>query len=302
MNLPLTLMIVCCFQPLTLDAQGKSDGMDNYRLGNDVGECVVMKCQVFRGHLVTDSPKSGQLVTIKVDEVFFGLAAGQDVVRIPYSKENWVKAPSESPGYAWRKVTLAGSENLTIVQALDRLRAVEAGAPVFVTEEEGEVAIIRRLTEQAHQLEKSPDAISTAVSSIYDPATAGFLDAQVRHLALKDPELAAVLFQQMIGNPNVPAPAWNQIANYMILDYYRLSESGKGSVVTRFTELAQEPDLRTGALGFTGLARLATSNRDIPTLIPSAVQARLAQSYRALVAKGSMRRDPSLEMELGIVY
>jgi hypothetical protein len=55
-----------------------------YGLGTNVGYCFVAKCQVFRGFLLTDSPKSGEPVTVRVDRVSFGPPIKFENITIPY--------------------------------------------------------------------------------------------------------------------------------------------------------------------------------------------------------------------------
>jgi len=215
------------------------------------------------------------------------------------------KAPTESPGYAWKGVSLAPDAPLTVILAVQRVGAVQAGSPVFVTSDEHKTEVVRSLSEKAVQLEHSPALISDLVASLpreTNLALAGYLFILTGHVALRNPELASSLFETMIGSPGVPPETWGEIAGFMVLDYYRLSESGKGAVVKRFTDLAQQSDSSAVRAGFRGLNKIASFDHSVSARIPPASLGGLVNAYRDLVKSGSLARNAPLETELGIKF
>jgi hypothetical protein len=272
-------------------------------LGEQVGQCLVAKCQVFRGRLLTTSPKSGTSVTIRVEEMWFGPDSGAEEIVVPYSAELPLREAPVMPGTAWMRVDVSGNSPLTVVLAGEKIFAVKPGEPVRVTSDNTESNIIHSLTEEARLLERSPGTVSEAVASVSaggDPALAGYLSAVVWRVMIKDPDLGSALYQKLLGSPSAPPEAWNEIAGQIGLNYHRLSGSGKSAVIRRFTELAQESDARAAKVGFNYLARLANSHSEVPTLIPPAALTGLSNSYRSLVQGGGLQRNQQLESQLGI--
>src|SRR5215471_3664698 len=61
---------------------------DDYTVGRKVGECLVVKCQVFTGWLDTESPQFGHPILIRLEAQLFGPKISSDSVAIPFADPN----------------------------------------------------------------------------------------------------------------------------------------------------------------------------------------------------------------------
>src|SRR5208337_3441574 len=173
MRILFIMTIAFAAQTLVLNAQvpgeqAQSRQVQDYVFGRTVGECLVSKCAVFTGRLLTSSPRSGEPVAVQVDVVLWGQThhAG-NVVQLPYEAAGDVsKAPESDLARAWQGVSLVRNSPVTVVLAPERIGTVSAGTPAVVTDSARESEAIRILAEQARQLETSPASISGAVSNL----------------------------------------------------------------------------------------------------------------------------------------
>lgn len=174
--------------------------------------------------------------------------------------------------------------------------------PVLVTSRTREFQIILSLLAQATSLAASPDEIRLAVASVVgksDPALAGYLYSHIWHReAVADPHLASELLNQLIGSPAIPAPAWREMAEDIVLSYVLLDDAHQVSVVKRFMDLAQQPDPHAGFAGFRGLGKLARF-APLPTGPPDSLSG-LTTAYQRLVKSEGMPRELALETALSI--
>jgi hypothetical protein len=301
--LPHAVALACL--PLQASAQIRRSQADlDYVVGQTVGECLIAKCSIFRGPLLTDSPKSGQMVTVGVNEWLFG-PASETEAKVPYSSEISVKAPLESPGHAWDGVSLVRGVQLTVVLALERIRATKSGVPVLVTSDDRTSDLIRSLASDAVRLERDPGQVPEAVASLSQyprPAMAGFLyDYLTEREVVKNPALCTRLLGQMIGSASVPSLGWNLYSAATVANFHRLSTGERAAAVERFAELAQQADARAAGAGLLGLALISAFDDSVRSMIPVTALSKVAASYRALVASGSFSPNESLEKALGVV-
>jgi hypothetical protein len=176
--------------------------------------------------------------------------------------------------------------------------------PVLVTSRTREFHIILSLLSQATSLAASPQEIRAAVASVVakpDPALAGYLYSHIWHReALADPHLACELLKQLIGSPAIPAQAWRDMAEDIVLSYILLEDAHRISVVKRFIDLAQQPDPHAGFAGFRGLGKLA---RFVPLPTGSLESlSGLTAAYQQLVKGEGMPRELALETALSIMF
>jgi hypothetical protein len=214
------------------------ESIEGYSLGRRVGECLVVKCQIFTGWLATETPKSGEPVMVRLDKQLYGDQIHAELVPVPYANPKAVLREARSPNQAWENVVFGSNAPVAVVMAGERIRIIPQGDPVVVTSSQREVEIIRSLVAEAIRLQASPESISDSVASLSrasNPALAGFLHVHLLRVeTVNTPEFGATLLGRMIGNPGVPSGTWEEIANYMVLDYTLLSPSGRAAMVQRF--------------------------------------------------------------------
>jgi len=286
------------------DDKAEKQMMEDWATGETVCSCLLGKCAVFRGALLTDSPRSGSLVEVSVGEGMHGMPQGGRPVSVPYSSEINPKEPVESPGYAWRGAALEKNAPLTVVLALSRVGPVPAGSPLLVTGDERTSGVIRDLTREADRLEASPQSISDSVASLsrrVNPALAGFLYHYLLYrVSSQQLDLASSLLGRMIGNPGVPRSKWQWLAGVIVSCDVSLSDQGRASEIGRFVELSQDADSTTAAAGLYALSRLAGFHPELMSYLTPAVISAVANSYRSLVSRGAIPHSSPLESALGI--
>jgi hypothetical protein len=307
-KLLLSLMILTSgVRPFALFAQVRSETARDYGWGRMVGDCLVSKCQIFRGFLLTESLKSGEFASVRVAEQLVGPPIGTETVEVPYGDPNDVRMSGVSPNRAWRGgVTFSRNAPVMVALALEDNPYAKAGQPMLVTSDEHCSAIIRTLVADAAHLETVPDGISSTVASLArdpNPALAGYLYAHLTRREIVDkPELECALLLQMVGSPSVPPEAWTEIALEARTQYHRLSTTGKTTLGRRFLQLCQDPDKRIAAASFKALAGMGSFDDPAwQSIEPSSIQ-KFTTVYRALVMKGAIPRNQPLEAGLGIKY
>lgn len=72
MKSSLILVAITLSVPLLVAQNERGQADKNFALGEVVGHCLVVKCQVFRGTLLTDSLKPGEPAMVRVEEWLFG--------------------------------------------------------------------------------------------------------------------------------------------------------------------------------------------------------------------------------------
>lgn len=275
----------------------------DYSMGYIVGECLAVKCQVFRGYPLADSPKSGDAVSIRVVDWLFGPRSASGTVAVLFEDQSRNGALND-PARAWANVAISTHRPVTVVFGLDHGLGGNPNEPVLVTSGDREAEIVGFLAAEATRLLNTPDLIPDAVASLSrspNPALAGFLVPYLRSLkSIKQPGLPSQMLLQMAGNPGVPAEGWEDICFWARMTSGGLGPEGPEILVRRFIELAQQQDSRAALTGLNELAAFAQNGHFLDHPMPPAAMGKLADTYRRLVAARKMNRNEPLEAVLGI--
>jgi hypothetical protein len=294
--------------PLILSPAAATDParLKDFGLGALAGECLTAKCQVFRGIMLTESPKAGDPVRFKVQEWLFGEQASGETVDVPYDDHRPKSMSYGTAGAAWEHVKFSTGASATVIMALETNGQVIAGQPVVVTFDDREGELIRSVVAEALLLKKTPNLISAVVDALSpssSPTMAGYIlyyVLQSRDIPQRD--LHEALLMRMIGNPAIPAEEW-RIILFFLTPAYNASPTpeGRSRIIRRYLDLALSDDDSAAAVGLSGLSGIAINPksglRDL--LSPSVVPA-LAIKYRALVAKKKLSRSEPLEAILEV--
>jgi hypothetical protein len=280
--------------------------LKDFGLGSLAGECLTAKCEVFRGTMLTESPKPGVPVEFKVQEWLLGEHTPDETVGVPYDDHLPKSMSFGTPGAAWHGVKSSTGAAATVMMALETNGQIIAGQPVLVTFDDREGELIRSLVAEASRLKKTPELISAEVASLTpnsSPALASFLlcySLQSRDVPRRD--VREELLLRLIGNPALPFEAWQIIPRFMTLMYYSSpTPEGKTRIVQRFVDLALSEDDNAAEVGLSGLAGLALHPESgLRDLLPSAAVPVIAARYRALVAKNRVSHAAPLESMLGV--
>jgi hypothetical protein len=285
-----------------MSARDQAQERADYSLGSVVGECLLHKCQIFTGWLETDSPKSGDPVTIRVQQPLFGPLIQANTIEVPYSSEIVVKAPYTGPAWAWRGVPLVKSRLLAFVLTLEQRGGHDAGEPLFISSESKATDTIAALIKEDQWLRSSPDSIADDVASLSskkDPAAAGLLFTRLadRDLLFR-PDFGAPLMLQLLGNQSVPSDVWRMIKGEVVVSYYGLSDDRKAAIVSGFRRLIQSPDPHAALAAFEGLWDI--SQFDSSARVSEGDLIRLRGTYLDLLKDKSEYRQQQVEAKLGI--
>jgi hypothetical protein len=270
-----------------------------FALGDTVGRCIVAKCSIFTGYLLSDAPQPGEPIAVQVNErLFVGGDPIPDTARVAYADPlEAAKGPAREIAQAWEGVELQRNTLITVV--LD-----EAGAPVLVTSAPRDADLVRSIASEALRLQQSPGAMGDLVASLSqadDPAMAAFAVVHLERIeTTHDPDTSVTLLSQLLGSRNVPPEASEDIVDHAVLDYDRLTGGSQATLVSRLAELGKSADLRFASPGIRGLSKIGASDNSMWALVPNDARAGIAQNYRQLVTTGAMTRNPALESALGI--
>jgi hypothetical protein len=283
--------------PAPADDQQTKD----YSLGEIVGQCVVMGCEIFSGTVSASSAERGRPVPIFFNRWVLGhsLSPGEETINVPYGT-------SRDPfARVWADARVVQNAGVTVILAL-RDGLFGAGEAALVTSSPRDQGIIQSLADEGARLEAEPGRMADLVAGLsqgQDPALAGYIFANLQFRGLvAEPERAEDLLGQMIFSPSMPQEREELAVVCMVLDYFRLSDRGKEGVVKGLAQLSLLKTAQRAKAGYMGLAKIFSFDDEAPARIPLDVVEGLIKNYRKLVKGGSLRRDPVLERGLKIDF
>jgi len=278
-----------------------------FSLGRHVGECLVANCRIFRGVLLTRSPVPGQPVLVRVDEMIFGRPDLPKTVALRYVDPKQIVKDFDGVAVAWGVgggPTFGSEAPATVALALEPVAGVGPGEPLLVTSNERITAWIRSLASEAMKVQDAPETISERVAMIEQSENgplAGYLFTYLtKRLISRDLDLETSLLGRMLDSKSVPTHAVGDIVMELGVEYSSLSSGARLAVVKHFSELTQRADDEVAARGFAGLAQIEYFHEEVRTMIPPATMVKLASAYRALVRKGRVKQNRSLDALLGV--
>jgi hypothetical protein len=303
------IAIVAVAAQAALAASPPSQSALDFMLGELIGKCLIVRCQVFRGSVLTDAPKSGEAITLRVEEPLFGVEPGTSTLEIPYQPEVSIYSLRAGHGVPWAGVTVSHNSEFTVVLAGSGPRVPNSymgfrpNSVVFVAAGGRSEAIVRLLAMEAEKIEDSPAGIVDAVASLAGeprPALSGYLTVylDIRETAV-DPDLECVLLSRMVGSPSLPNESLGFVLAPLVANYFRLAVSTRSEVVQRLASFGQGAGGEPAAALFNALGRIAEFDHSVAGMIgPLALDA-LTENYRALIKRGKIPANRSFETELG---
>jgi hypothetical protein len=273
-----------------------------YSAGVRIGQCIVVGCVIFRGFIVTEFPKSGEPLIVKVEELLFGAVNSAGPVPVPY--EILFDRESKYAGYevgaAWAHVQPQLNRSVIVVMGTERGFGVFPGMPVVVSSDEREMAITRNITRQASSLIASPNLLRSVASSAIDPPMAGFLFEYIAFSpAVKSRDERAELLCQLLPNPNVPPDRRDELSNLVVTYYQNSTGEGRTLVIAGLSRLLENSDGSIAAAAFRGIAKIVKEDHRTLLQSPPGLTALMDASYRRLLKEGKISRDVSFEMRIG---
>jgi hypothetical protein len=284
-------------------AAPRSQELEEYTLGREVGRCLAVRCQIFSGFVLTEIPKPEEPIAVRVEETLFGRDSGPKVMRLPWQDDPRHGDKGAYLSSAWAKADIRRNASVTVVLALEQGFGVFPGEPVLVTSSERDSRIIRSLADDARRLRESPERISDMVASLSgnaNPALAGYLFFHLAYgKANYSRDLTATLLSNLLASLVGPMDLDLASAGFLPSTYPALEPSTQVGVITRLVELAQRPEPDGARAAFEGLAKIASLDDGVVGMLPPASLPRLGDAYRQLVKTGSIAAEPLLEQMLG---
>jgi hypothetical protein len=307
MRCPLVFLTMALAGASTMLAAQAPLDPTGFGLGERVGRCLVARCAVIRGSLLTEKPISGSAVRFKITETILGSTGQTDTVDLPYQDPADFQKSITELQFAWSgggRVAFATNSEVTVVLALEDNPLAHAGDPILVTSNDAVASALRKLAADAKRLESAPNLVSDAVASlgrVSDGPLAGYLFVYLSTRTIaKEPDLAISLLLQLIASPSVPSSALRQIVAELGLDYYGLSPASRIAVIKQLVDLAERPDADAAAAGFYGFAQIEVFHSEVGALITPATISELSKSYASSIRAGRLARLPSVERLLRI--
>jgi hypothetical protein len=267
---------------------------EDYGLGRTVGNCLVGKCRVIHGSVLTSDLDVTKTVTVRLQADAPGAT-----VSLQYADPTKNYRSAFNPGRAWRNVLLSSGQPISAVIAIDGVPGARQDEPVVVTSNERTAHIIDMLAGTANRLRVSPEDIAGKVASLSsepDPALAGYLFVYItRHEVSTNPDLGARLLGLMIRSSSVPPRARGEIIRYYASDFAFLSANGRAELIERLTALALDSDAMSAVPAIRSLSGLARDSSSTRAMLSTFTIDAVARAYNFWIKKGSMRRDEGIE-------
>jgi hypothetical protein len=278
----------------------QSHESEDYELGSALGSCLAVKCQVFRGAILSDSPKSGEPIMISVEEGLIGVPGDTKTISIPFEIAHGAGDNGSLINAVWARAKISKSSAVTVVLALEKVSGFP-GLQALVTSGERDTGIIRTLVAEEQRLQDSPDQVYSLLASLSgtpNPAMAGFLRPHVTGSRKLSIEQKSSLFLELF--PSLKGDDLGFFSSLVVsYNYPHLPPSSQVAMIQRLAELAQQPDPELSMAALRGLIQIGKYDHSALMTIPAASLAGLESLYRASVQKKSIPREPSFEAELG---
>lgn len=275
----------------------------DFGTGRLVGECFLVRCQIFVAELLTDSPQPGGAVEAKVVDGLWRIASDSGTLRLPYADRTYGKYETEL-AHSWANVKLSRGLRATIILAQERMRAASPGNPVWVTEDSHASAVIRSMVAEASRSEAPTYSVSDAIDSLSrekNPGLAGFLfEYLTGRTTIGHPEVASPLLVKLLGSSSVPDTFRELVVLSIVGDYYRLPQTDRMAAVGQLAEIAQQPNPYAASAALGGLGRIAGFDKSAWAFLTPTARSGAAAAYRDLRAKGLVPKTETLELGLDV--
>ena len=307
-----------------MDAQDSQQTMEQFRLGQRVGDCLVKGCVALLGTIASigaprqepgeSDPKRAVMyrdVKLTVTEWLHGKGETGDVQVLAASEPEFSKT-GHGPWRAWEGVTLEPGAPLVVL----RWTAVAPRPNWHGTWEDVALAVsdrrrfdsIRQAIEQHHRFQQEPGAIWAAVRLFQehtkaDPVVKGYVLTYLMDAASVDHvDATAKVLAAFLADDGVPNEGRPQIADWLASSFYRLDEPTRKTVTETVVASAgaDAPAIADGAL--TVLVRLSDLDMlDMKAFLTPARQQKIAANYRAFQARTKAAQShAALESQLGL--
>jgi hypothetical protein len=307
-----------------MDAQNSQEDIEQFRLGQRVGGCLVKGCVALLGTIASvgaarqepgeSDPKRAVMyrdIKLAVTEWLHGKGEAGDVQVLAASEPEFSKT-GLGPWQAWEGVTLEpGAPLLVLRWTADAPRPNWHGTwedVALAVSDRRRFDPIRQAIEQHHRFQREPGAIWAAVRLFQeqtkaDPLVKGYVltylmdAASVAHVDATAKVLAAFLADG--GLPNEGRP---QIADWLASSFYRLDEPTRKTVTETLVASAGADDQPIADAALTALIRLTDLDTlDMKAFLTPARQQKIATNYRGFKERTKTAQSlAKFESQLGV--
>jgi hypothetical protein len=292
-------------------------GMERFRLGQRLGDCLVKGCVVFTGIVASlgklekepgleDEQHAVMLrdVNLRGVEWLYGAADG-DSVRIVYSQRPKMTKSSLGPWLAWEGVSLEpGGELLVVRWAANAPSPVWQGQPedvALVVSDRSRFAPIREAIAQHQRFQRDPGSAARIPQLLRDQHDSLFKGYLLKYLmdveGVRDVDKAAVMLSDLLENQQLPAEARQASADQLVADFFRLSEATRTTVTEAVVAAASGTDRTAANAALSVLVQLGDLQMlALKPLLTKTSQPKIAENYRAFRAQSKVAQ-PHLEFE-----
>jgi hypothetical protein len=305
-----------------MHAQSTEQEMEQFAMGQRLGECLVRGCVVFRGVIQSvgeplkesgerDSQRAmtTRNVDVKVSESLFGTPKGSSV-QLLYAAPPEKTKTALGPWLPWRTVTIAaGGELLVARWAGEAPRATWMGKPedvAVVVSDQTRFGAIRDAITEHRRFERTPNDVEAIPRLIRDKQDNLFTGYALAYLmegeTVRNVDRTATIMSQLIGNELVPPAGRVAIGNWLASTFYRLAANTRQTGTEALVGVASADRATVAYPAISVLIRLA--DLQILNLAPFASDTRLrkvVENYRAFLAQNKgQQASPELESRLGL--
>jgi hypothetical protein len=305
-----------------MEAQDRQQDIRQYRLGQQLGDCLVKGCVALLGTIASvGAPRQEpgepdreravmyRDVRLSVTEWLHGKGESDDVQVLAASEPEHSKT-GLGPWLAWEGVTLEpGAPLLVLRWTTDAPRPNWHG-----TWEDVALAVsdqrlfdpVRKAIDQHHRFQREPGEIAGAARLFQTSADVLFkayvltylMDAaSVDHL-----EVTAKVLAGLLGDRAVPAQGRAAIADWLGGSFYRLEDRARKAVTEVVVAAAAADDPAIADAALTVLVRVSDLDMlDMKAFLTPARQQTIATNYRAFQARTkAAQRHAAFESQLGL--
>jgi hypothetical protein len=307
-----------------MNAQNSQQDIEQFRLGQRVGDCLVKGCVTLLGTIASvgaprqepgesDPKRAVMYRDVRMTDIEWLHGKGETGdVQVQAASEPEFSKTGLGPWLAWQGVTLEAGAPLAVF----RWTAAAPRPNWHGTWEDVALAVsdrrrfdaIRGAIVQHHRFQEQPGAIWAAVrlyqeQSKTDPLVKGYLltylmeAASVTHVDATAKVLAAFLGDE--GLPNEGRP---QIADWLAGSFYRLDEPARKTVAETLVASAGDDDQPIADAALTVLVRLSDLELlDMKAFLTPARQQKIATNYRGFKERTRTAQSPAkFESQLGV--
>ena len=307
---------------LRMDAQDSQQGMRRFRLGQQVGDCLLKGCSALVATIESISPPEKEptepdperavmfrKLQVAVRERLHGSEDRNSIQVLAATRPRFSKT-NQGPWNAWEGVTLGVGAHLLLLRwPNDASRPEWHGLPedvaLAVSDPELQVPI-REAIAQHHRFEREPNEIAK-VPQLFrerqDPLFRGYLVTYVmKGASVTNVDQAATLVTGLLAEAALPEAGRDAITDWLGGTFYRLEDPVRKTTAEALVASAASDVGSIAGAALRVLIKLSELQLlDVKPLLTPARQQKIVANYRAFQARTKAPEPhPAFEAQLGV--